>query len=346
MILLLLATTQIYATVRTVDNKSNSAAQDTSLQTAIDSSSAGDTIYVSGSPQDYGNITLNKRLNLIGTGYNPNKDIPLIATIKNLILDSIVGVSGCSGSIITGFKIWDSANIFGAYIQSSPTLTALSNFTLKRNYIIGVIYLNSGISNNNVLIAENLIQNCGNCPTQLINVSGLVFQNNIIESPGFGLDLTGSINAVINNNIFIGTNSAVNTVGVDQCVFSNNIFYTVYPNATNSTFNNNLIFNTVSDLLPYGSNNGTGNYNGLDPLFVNVPNLLIDLTYDFQLQISSPGHNGGTDGTDIGPFGGITPLKDISGMPTIPQMMQMNITNPVIAPAGTLNVTFKAKKNN
>jgi hypothetical protein len=39
-------------------------------------------------------------------------------------------------------------------------------------------------------------------------------------------------------------------------------------------------------------------------------------------------------------------MPNLTGMPAIPQMVQMNIANPVVAPAGNLNVTFKAKKNN
>src|SRR5205814_159888 len=94
-----------WATVTTVSNNANSPGQFTDLQAAIDAASNGDTLYVHGSPTTYGTITLNRSLTLIGTGYNPQKDLPLVASIQTLNLDSVAGIKGCSNSNIVGFNI-------------------------------------------------------------------------------------------------------------------------------------------------------------------------------------------------------------------------------------------------
>src|SRR5690348_8515351 len=86
-----------YATVITVDNNANSPGQYSSLQSAINAASAGDTLYVSGSTSSYGNFTLNKRLTLIGTGYNPIKQIPMVSSLGTMTFDSVLSVSGASG---------------------------------------------------------------------------------------------------------------------------------------------------------------------------------------------------------------------------------------------------------
>src|SRR6266581_2334469 len=92
-----------FATVTTVSNNANSPGQYANLQTAIDNAADGDTLYVHGSPTSYGTINLNRSLTLIGTGYNPQKDIPLVSVIATLYLDSVPGVKGCSNSVIEGF---------------------------------------------------------------------------------------------------------------------------------------------------------------------------------------------------------------------------------------------------
>jgi hypothetical protein len=63
---------------------------------------------VHGSPTSYGNIYLNRNLTLIGTGYNPQKDNPLVSAIATLYLDSVPGIKGCSNSKIIGFNITSS----------------------------------------------------------------------------------------------------------------------------------------------------------------------------------------------------------------------------------------------
>ena len=58
------------STVWTVDNNSNSPAQYSDLQLAVDNAAIGDTILVAGSTTSYGDITLDRKLTIIGAGYH------------------------------------------------------------------------------------------------------------------------------------------------------------------------------------------------------------------------------------------------------------------------------------
>jgi hypothetical protein len=116
-----------------------------------------------------------------------------------------------------------------------------------------------------------------------------------------------------------------------------------------------------------GTNTGTGNLFNVDPQFTTPSSvsIVLDYTYtnpsvgpfaDFHLLSSSPGLNYGTDGTNIGIYGGNYSWIDGSttdsryryfAMPNqVPHMIQMDISNPSLPINGTLNVNFNAKTQN
>ncbi len=318
-----------YATVHTVSNNPDSPGEFTSLQTAIDQSVNGDTLYVHGSPTSYGTVTLNRNLTLIGTGYNPQKDNPLVSTITTLSLDSVPGIKGCSNSRIIGFN-------FTSYLQNgssfafnnvSVSLCRIANLQIAPSLATGLVF------KQNIINYIYNIQNCNN----------LIFRNNIIY---YTISYFTNCNSVlISNNLFFYTSVSTALTIQDFSTLTNNIFLNVHPNSNFATYNNNLIFNSGNDLLPYGNNTGSGNINGSSPLFVNVPDLNgVNLNYNYRLTAASPGHNAGTDGTDIGPFGGIDPLQNLYGTPPVPQIKVFNISNSVVAPSTPLNIYLKAKK--
>jgi hypothetical protein len=322
------------ATVITVSNNTNSPGQYTNLQTAINVANAGDTLYVHGSATSYGNITVNKRLILIGTGHNPNKTNPLISQLANVQLDSVASASGASGSKITGFKL---TQVFG-YAGSGGT----KKITLARNYFLStgtkINITNSGwVVKNNILFG-NVVVN---------NKSNIVIENNIFNSASVSTSNQASV--LISNNIFLGTSPATCLATLSNALIANNIFLGTSPNGTNvsnNTFSNNITYQTIFNTLPFGTNNGAGNFSGQDPLFVNVPANAFNYSYDFTLQATSPGKSAGTDGTDIGAYGGPSPLVDLTGSPAIPQIKSLSILNPVIPVGDSLKVIIKAKKQN
>jgi len=329
----LCATFSVSAKVITVSNAPNSPGQYTSLQTAIDSANAGDTIYVHGSSTSYGNVTIEKRIILLGTGHNPSKTNPLVSEIGNIQLDTISGVSGASGTKIAGFKL----NRVSGYAGVGGT----KNIIIQRNYFISsgtkISITGAGWAIENNIISSSTVN--------ANNHSTIVFRNNIFNSSYISTSNQSTVLVV--NNIFLGSTSALSTVS--NALIANNIFSGSTPNGMNvnaNTFSNNITYQTTSDIIPIGTNTGSGNFVAQNPQFMNVPTNSFNYSYDFSLDTISPGINAGTDGTDIGAYGGSMPFVDMTGSPAIPQMKFVTILNPVIPVGDSLNIIIKAKKQN
>jgi len=321
-----------FAAVLTVDNNANSAGQYTNLQTAINAASDGDTIYVSGSTANYGDATIRKRLTLFGTGYNPLKQQPLVSAVSTLYLDTLISVSGASGTVIAGFSMNGINHNYGA-----------KNTRVERNHIYSTIGLNAGSAN--CIIRHNMFN--GNI--SINNATSVLIENNIIHHNTIYYSNQPSV--IISHNLFMGNigTGLYSLFQISSATVINNIFWGASPlgNSVNSNvLNNNLTFQTPNDAIPGGSNSGSGNLVSTNPQFVNAPSPGISYSYDYNLAAASAANNAGTDGTDLGVYGGANTLPNLSGMPPIPQITEMNIGTPVIAPGSNLGVSFKAKKNN
>ncbi len=322
------------AKVITINNNPNSPSKYTNLQTAIDSASSGDTIYIQGSTINYGNVTIKKRLNLFGTGNNPNKSNKLVSALGSLQFDTVQGISGASGSKIIGFNL---NSIFG-YGGSIGT----NNILIARNYFnSGSTFIKiTGMS----WTVENNIFSSG--LVNLNNSSNTIIRNNIFN--GSNLFNSNQPTVVISNNLFLGNSQTTALSTISDCLISNNIFSGSSPvevGVTNNIFSNNITYQT-SSTIPFGTNTGSGNLVAQNPKFVNAPTNVFYYYYDFALAPSSPGKNAGTDGKDIGIYGGARPFVDLTGTPSVPQVKSISILNPVLSLGGGLRVTVKAKKQN
>lgn len=362
----------VWATVRTVSNDPTRPAQfngtgNTAFVAAQNASMAGDTIYVYGSPFDYGTLTINKRLVVMGVGYSPNNQFgqPTRASQISLFRD---GSTDPSGSIIIGFLISGSINCTGTL--------ATNNITIFRNRIANSIYLyinssafgsgwtiynnivyqilstsgsRTAASSTNILIANNIIT--GSITN--FNSNTILIDHNVFLG---STNLSQLWNAIITNNIFVRSSGDIFSGEVVFCTFNKNISLqnTIGPA---SNYNPTNIFEATYTSTGGGSNSGSGNLVGTNPLFVNVPNNnTFDATYNYRLQAASPGKAPfSTDGTDAGIYGGSYPFPsggtpgsgfDTSPMPPIPQVTAVNIQNATIAPNGTLNVQVQGRVNN
>ncbi len=321
------------AKVITVNNNTISPGQYSSLQQAIDSASAGDTIHVHGSNTSYGNVTVKKRLVFFGTGHMPNKTNTLVSEVGTVQLDTLAGVSGASGTLISGFKIKD----IKGYAGSGGT----KNVTISRNYFTSgsakVTITGKGWTvQNNIIFATSVIVN--NHPNTILRNN--IFSNSYIIT-------SNQPTVLITNNDFLGGGNALSAVS--NALIANNIFSCSTPNGPNvdnNTFSNNITYQTTNNTVPAGTNTGNGNFSGQDPQFTNVPVNSFSYSYDFTLTATSPGKNAGTDATDIGVYGGLSPFPDMTGSPAIPQVKTLTIVNPVISVGDTLQVIIKAKKQN
>jgi hypothetical protein len=360
------------AAVRTVSNNPTRPAQFTTFAAAQTASANGDTIYIYGSPFQYPDITIGKRLVIIGAGYNPNNQFGQPTNIANIILFRDTGVNNASGTVITG--------ILTGRLDISGIMS--NSIRVFRCRFIGYINMRGGSPSgyaDSWILYNNIFQSYiyGGASTRTdASATNIVLANNIFGTNGY-LYGFNSNTIILDHNIFLGANNLYQTFNI---IVTNNIFTrttgTVFYGATTGpvlcTFNNNLSYlTTIADPTNYtpstsfvntftgtggGSNFGGGNIVGQDPLYVSVSNFNDYVaTANYRLQASSLGKNAGTDATDLGIYGGSYPFPsggapgsgyDTSPMPPIPQVTELNIQNATVPVNGTLNVNVKATINN
>jgi hypothetical protein len=68
-----------------------------------------------------------------------------------------------------------------------------------------------------------------------------------------------------------------------------------------------------------------------------------DFNYDYHLQAGSPGINFGTDGKDVGMWGGTVPVN-LGFEPPVPRIYDLKVNNATVPAGGTIQLTIKATK--
>lgn len=166
------------------------------------------------------------------------------------------------------------------------------------------------------------------------------FLNNIICSTFWAnTGIPIFINSIFKNNVFFQDPYC------QYSLFENNVFIIGgFSTAINSTAKNNLFVYDILYLEGSGSNNvGSNNIPGQEQstIFINQEGTLFNYAHDYHLQTSCPGKNAGTDGTDIGIYGGIYPWKEGS-IPFNPHFETIQIS-PKTDANGNLNVNIKVE---
>jgi hypothetical protein len=349
--------TSLLATVRTVSNTPSTLAQYNTIQAAIDASSTGDTVYVHGSPNVYAGFTINgKKITVIGPGWSPDKNLPLTAVVNGMTL---TGGASANGTEIQGLVITSTVDIN----TNHP-----DNLRFIRNYFTPsqTFYISQGSTTYiGYLLEGNVFENAQILASSSSTYQNFLFQNNYFYESGccIGGNIHGffnSVNVLINHNLFFGPASGTRDVFNSNCRFltiTNNIF--VHRNAGNqnssSTFNNNITYypsaTPPSDPWSINSNvNAGGNVSNQNPQMVAqtaVNNGTNNALNDFTIA-AGPANNSGSDGKDMGLLYDATGSLNWTTSRTsrLPFIFSMNITNPTIPQAGTLNVQVEARKNN
>lgn len=330
----------------TVDNKPNSSANFTDLQTAIDSASAGDTLMVAGSHDRYGEYTginITKKLAILGAGYKVNNQWGLTTKFGYVYFKPRLNQFGN----ITSMP--NQSFISGIDLIHITIHEPVTNITIDRSYISGRL----GIDNNTSVVVRNSI------------ISG------IDDSGGSSSDYE-KIDVLLNNCIIRGHLNSLNPASnflVDHCIFinesyslledvsyaiiSNSIFYGVSTGfAEYTTFSNNISFGGTTEFI-YGTNTGGNNLVNVNPQFNRAEGFEFSFNDDYRLQPGSSAIGAASDGTDMGIYGGNFPFPIggegeylMAAPPRIPQIMEMNIQNATVPENGTLKVVLKARKGN
>lgn len=360
----------VLATVRTVSNNPTHPAQYTTFDAAQTASSAGDTIYVYGSPFTYPEIVVRKRLVLIGAGYAPNNQFGQPTNVSGLTFFRDSGSNNATGSVVSGFLFTNRVDLGGTLVSNNVQL-----FRNRFNAYINLSgasptgYVDGWVIYNNII--DSYIYGGGTNRTAL-SATNIIIANNIFTSSAYLYGFNTNT-ALVDHNLFLGTSVRFNSLF--SVIITNNIMVrtsgNVMTNTVLCTFNNNVCNqSTIGGASEYsptnsftatfigsggGSNSGSGNQVGVDPLFTSVSNFdTYNANFNYRLQASSPVKNGSTDGTDPGIYGGTYPYPsggvgtqyDTAPMPAIPQVTAVNIQNATIQPNGTLNVQVQGKVNN
>ncbi len=321
LIFFLILSFEVSATVLTVNNTPGSNAQFEQLQPAHDVASPGDTLHVSGSLVQYSLVNLYKKITIIGPGFKPSNVDQRTALIQAIRFYS----SDASGSIIIGIT----TGSLRTYVDF------VNNLYISKSLIYEVIGINS---TNWTFINNILLAGCS-------GINSSVYRNNISRGGIWGNSSS------INNNVFIPFGSA--SINGQNLIISNNIFFESVPSTTlNSIYNNNIYYSlnysviyTNQDPNKPDSNSLSGNFINVNPEFVNViSGANFDFSFDYSLSETSVGKNAGTDGTDIGIFGGAG--FSTTGEPSLPIVTTLLIKNAAVKQNGELQVEIKGRANN
>jgi hypothetical protein len=313
------------ATIYTVNNSSTSPGQYTNVAAAVSAASNGDTIYISGSSVNYGSFTINKRLTVIGTGHNPQKQAPLYSLVDNITISS-------NGVRIMGLNAYHfddgGSNIDSIYISRNfiRYRIIVDNSNPDHWYIEGNVFEYSG---------EN-ITFCSTCNITFMYISNNVFNGQLKE-----LNYNGNNgNIYVSNNIFL-RNGDMFTGSNYYLYIYNNIFYRATPSSssTSCTWAGNCSYQCANNTFPSGTN-----FTNINPRLIDFPNggAYFSYSHNYRLQDTSQLVNAGTDGRDVGISGG-SGYFEINGIPNIPQIRSFSITsNTTIPSGGSLNISFKS----
>lgn len=342
-IILLLAAHFSFAKIWIVDSNAGSTAKDfTNLQAAHDGATAGDTLYLIGSPVNYitTKVTVTKRLVIIGPGYFLGQNADKQANVASAFLNNTAGgiceelefAAGSEGSVLMGIEI------IGRLIINA------NNILVRRNHISqeGVCNLTMiTINGSNVLFTQNFVDGNLNSGVPLVEVtagkSGILIGNNYFFHSCFGcgggvlaLSSPATSSLEVSNNIFAGGINVSNAIVQNNFFNTDNLF-----TASASLVRNNIHTNGY---LPAG--NGNINSSSLGLRFIDTGST----DGRWKLKATSPGLGAGFGGVDVGIYGGSEPYV-LSGIPPIPSIYLFSA--PATGEKNTgLPIQLKVKSNN
>lgn len=299
----------------------------TALASAYTAAQDSDTLYLSGGtffPPSY----FNKQLTIFGAGHYVDSTQ---ATGKTFI----------SGNVY----FQENADLFyleGIEITGSVTFNvnhSINNAKIKRCKINGATNITGDLSN-----ATNNLDLIGNVFIGKVDVSNAITVN--ISNNIFQTILTNTNGNEIKNNIFLaGAYVSTWTVftGNNNLLYNNIFLYgSGITYSSGNTFDSNLF---VKINPGYGTTPTVENsYEGVaqDDIFVGPTSTSFDYSYNYHLK--SPLVYTGTDGSEVGIYGGDFPYKE-GAVPMNPHI-QLKSISPKTNEFGELNVNIKVGTQN
>lgn len=327
-ILLSLCWLSLNATIWRVNNNPAIDADFDDINAAIAAASAGDTLYIEGTQYNYGDVTLDKSLVIIGPGYFLTENDSTQANQSPAQIWMFTADTAASGSRIYGLEFYNWVKINA------------SNIIFSRNWMVDNHNIDCAFANENdivdVVITQNFVSNIigGNK-----SANGLIISNNYART---GIVVGSNQSAVIYNNVVGKTISAYNSVVKNNINTSNSAVHGGYYDGGNNVWEYN-----IADFLNWGVPPGVGNIGSIDPteIFVDYDGSLgYSSDGKWQLKEDSFAAGYGENGVDCGIFGGPSPYI-LSGLPPVPHIYDAIVPVSGSAASG-LTVTIKVKSQN
>ena len=310
-----------------VNNTVGSAAPYTTIAAAVTAANVNDIIMVEGSSTGYGDITINKKVTIIGPGYFLAENLNLQASPHSASVNSITLNSGASGSSISGLTYVASFNAL--VINSVSNLSILNSYFITGVNIAAIVILNG--TGNNLLISGNYF----GFPNARVSCTSSSYTQVLLTNNYLGIVQTGFSTFTISNNVF-----GADVQDVSNSTVQNNI-YLFYSNVFGPTVGS-IIKNNVFVNAQTGVDATNLISQPLASLFLGLPGNTSDTQW--RLKAGSPAIGAGVAGADCGMYGGTTPYRPsgiIAGQPTI-----TNFVSPAsVSQNGTLNMKVSAKVN-
>lgn len=326
-VVLLLGVGKAEAAMYTVHNIAGFDADFYSIQDAINGASAGDTIYLHGSPLNFGAAAIDKPLCIFASGFFLNaNDTTLVKKYAATVTTLDFNV-GSSGTVVYGLTVAKDVDI------------KVDDIKLMRCHIFSGEQVLVDIKNNvsNILVAQCIIHLQSNTSSSSYRCISLTGNNNLIQ---------------IVNNLIIRGNS--DNGSYDYAIYSpSNSFARITNNVivgsweTHSGYiNNNIhasgdfsgqynsLFSNISHSTWFGTNQGNLANVSMSSVFLQG---LSGQTYDmggyWELAGASVAIGAGQGGSDCGVFSGNLSWKR-SGLAPIPAIFDASIPSSGSATSG------------
>lgn len=330
LVLFLGITTLVKATTITLNNNNPSAGQYTTFAAAQAAASNGDTILVQGSTNNYGDLTISKRLVIIGPGHNPTDK----QNTQKAFCDNFFFQTGSNNTKIYGMEVYS--------IYGDASNTGIELHLLKITYRI---FMRSG-NNDNWIVDGCVFTHTGeNINAQGYATVNMICRNNIFN--GYIESMGTSGYRYFLNNIFLGNTSWA--FRSSRYIYANNNIFYRQGMQDNGNANSIVYTKNVSYQSSGGNTfpNGSGNFEGVDPQFVTSigTGAFFDYATDYHVQNAAL-LGTGSDGTDVGIYGGTGDYSQ-NGIPRNPYIKTFTITGSNTVNAGDpVQIYIKAKVRN
>lgn len=310
----------------------------TDFEAAVTAAQPNDVLYLSGGTFSFtGGFAIDKPLHLIGAGIHPDSSsVTATTTLQaNGTANPLVITTAAAGSSFTGIN-FDIG--FGQGNSSWPWTSPIVRFgtSTSDDQPTGIIFQRCRFSNRNVQLAfssdsqpstdATVFDECIFHYALVGNSRGATLTRCIFDhsAPGFyNIQAFENGGLLMENCVLLkAIMTNVYNATLRNCISTSTSYFGYYLPGT--TITNCVI--AAENLTGTGSVNATNTITGADPatFFVSETDDYYQFTDDLHLQPGCVGVGHGTDGTDVGIYGGASPYKP-GAMPFNPHFRQADI---------------------